>query len=71
MDEQEGFSDVYTSLHISLSQEYSNLPVPDAARSPYPLAARWHQASVGGFFEAAPFLSVDLRKNWNSSQEKS
>ena len=27
--------------------------------------------SEGGFFGAAPSLSVDLRKNWNSSQEKS
>ena len=27
--------------------------------------------SEGGFYGAAPFLSANLRKNWNSSQEKS
>jgi len=58
MDPQEDFSDLYTSSPISYSQEYSDVPLPDAALSPYLLAARWQAHDL--YVEAMPRVAADL-----------
>jgi hypothetical protein len=52
------FSDLYTSLPRSCSQEYPDVPVPDAAGSPHLLAARWQSHDLYG--EDMPRVAADL-----------
>jgi hypothetical protein len=58
MGAQEDFSDLYTSHPISHSQEYPEVPIPDAALSPYLLAARWQSHDLYG--EDMPRVAADL-----------
>lgn len=58
MDALEDFSNLYTSLPISHSQEYPDVPLPDVALSPYILAARWQSHDLYG--EDMPRVAADL-----------
>jgi hypothetical protein len=58
MDAREEFSNLYTSPPLSYSQEYPDVPPPDAALSPYLLAARWQSHDLYG--EDMPRVAADL-----------
>jgi hypothetical protein len=58
MDAQEDFTDLYTSSPVSSSQQYSDVPLSDAALSPYLLAARWQAQDLYG--EDMPRVAADL-----------
>ena len=58
MGTQEDFSDLYTGLPISHSQEYPDVPMPDATLAPYLLAARWQSHDLYG--EDMPRLAADM-----------
>jgi hypothetical protein len=58
MDAQEDFSDLYTSPPLPYSQEYPDVPPPDAPLSPYLLAARWQSHDLYG--EDIPRVAADL-----------
>lgn len=55
---QEDFSDLYTSLPVSFSREYPDVPMPDAALSPHLLVARWQSHDLYG--EDMPRVAADL-----------
>lgn len=58
MHAQEDFSDLYTCLPISYSQDYPDAPLPDASLSPNLLAARWQSHDLYG--EDMPRVAADL-----------
>lgn len=58
MGAQEDFSDLYTSLPISRSKDYPDVPSPEVMLAPYLLAVRWQCHDLYG--EDMPRLATDM-----------